>query len=628
MTAPDDAAAPRIALRILATSDLHAHILPWDDLANRPAPNRGLAQVASLIAQARAEAPQSLLLDNGDFLNGSPLGDYVAETRKPGPDAPHPMIAAMNALGYDAATLGNHEFSQGLPFLKCALSTAGFPVVSANLDHRLPSGKRRAFLPRYALLDRALTDTEGRTHHLKLGIIGFLPPQTALWERAHVQGRIEADSILAAARATLPRLRRAGADLVIALAHSGLGRPDAPDGAENVALRLAALPGIEAVIAGHTHQLFPAPGDPAEAPDAALWPALPDCPVLMPGFFGSHLGVMDLVLECHGAGWRVARHSSHLRPVAQRHGPTGQLHPLVNPAPAILALAEQDHAAMTRRAALPVAQTSQALHSYFALIGQSPIQALLAEAQLDHMARLLRGTEQADLPLLVAVAPFKAGGRGGPDNFTAIPAGPLTLRNIADLYIHPNSPVALCLTGAEVALWLERAVSLFHQVPPGAVDAPLINLDFPAYNFDMIHGLRYEVDLTQPARFNAAGAEVNPKARRIVNLRYQGRALRREARFMLATNSYRASGGAGFAGADAAHTLREDPRALRTILERYVMVSSQINPSATPPWRFAPAPGTTVVFDSAPAAAPLAASAGLEVVGPQSSGFLRFRLRL
>lgn len=623
-----DGTAPRIALRVLATSDIHGHILPWDDLADRPAPCRGLANVASLIAEARAEVTQCLLLDNGDFLNGSPLADYVAEMRKPGPDAPHPVIAAMNALGYDAATLGNHEFSQGLPFLRCALSAAGFPVVSANLHRRLPSGKRRAFLPRFTLLHRRLCDDRGAVHDLTLGIIGFLPPQTTAWERAHVQGQLEAEAILSAARACVPRVRRAGADLVIALAHSGLGGPEAPDGAENVALRLAALPGIDAVIAGHSHQLYPAPADPIESPDAGLWSQLPDCPVLMPGFFGSHLGVMDLEVQRTADGWRVADHCCKLRPVARRHGHQGVVQSLVQPVQAILDLAAPDHAAMTRRAGMPVAHSSAPLHSYFALIGQSPIQNLLAAAQIDHMTRMLHTTPYGQLPLLAAIAPFKAGGRGGPDNYTAIPAGPLSVRNIADLYIHPNRPVALCLNGSEIAQWLERSVSLFQRVAPGAVDAPLINLDFPAHNFDMLHGLNYEVDLSQPARFDASGNVINAKARRIVNLTYRGRPVGADARFVVATNSYRASGGAGFAGTDAAHTILEDPRPLRHILERYVMVTGQIEDQPGPTWRFSHCPGTSAVFDSSPAGAELATTLGLQVVAPQPSGFLRFRLRL
>ena len=434
---------------------MHAHVLPWDDLCDRPAPDRGLAQIASLVAVARAEVPGSLLLDNGDFLNGSPLADHVAETRLPDPETPHPMIAAMNRLGYDAATLGNHEFSNGLALLTRSLAQAAFPVLATNLDrvaHK--TGRRRAFLPRHALVQRELTDQAGRKHVVTIGILGFLPPQTALWERRHLAQGFATRGILAAAKAALPRLRRAGADLVVALSHSGLG-PAVSTGAdaENTSLALAGLPGIDAVIAGHTHQLFP-----PQCPTAAA-PGL-DTPVVMPGFYGSHLGVIDLDLVRDDAGWRAIGHRAELRAVAKRLGPMGKITALTTTDAGIAEAVARDTAAMHRRATMAVGQSDVALHSHFALIGHSPVQSLLAEAQGRNMRHLLSAFERqspktyapalTDLPMLVSVAPFKAGGRGGPSNYTDIPAGPLTARHIADLYIHPNSPVALLVKGRDL----------------------------------------------------------------------------------------------------------------------------------------------------------------------------------
>jgi 2',3'-cyclic-nucleotide 2'-phosphodiesterase/3'-nucleotidase len=230
------ASHPRITLRILATTDLHGHILPWDDLADRPAPDRGLAQIASLIAQARAEVPGSLLLDQGDFLNGSPLADHVAQAARSAPNRKkdrgkpiHPMIAAMKHLGYDAVTLGNHEFSQGLGLLRHALRQARFATVCTNLDRLGPTAQRRSFAPRQILLRRQLWDQNGTPHELVVGILGFLPPQTTVWERHHLTGKLAVRAILDSARAAVPRLRRAGADLVIALSHSGIGAGGSTD---------------------------------------------------------------------------------------------------------------------------------------------------------------------------------------------------------------------------------------------------------------------------------------------------------------------------------------------------------------------------------------------------------------
>lgn len=623
MTAP-----ALLRLRVLATTDLHGHILPWDDLSSQPAPDRGLAQVASLIATARAEVPGCLLLDNGDFLNGSPLSDHVAETRVPNARWPHPMIASMNALGYDAATLGNHEFSNGLDVLRQSLAQAQFPVVATNLDRLCAGGRRRAFLPRQALLHRTLTDHSGAEHLLTIGILGFLPPQTAQWERRHLAGRIGARGILSSARRAVARLRRTGADLVIALSHSGLGGLAQSDEAENISCALAGVEGIDAVIAGHTHQVYP-----IAASDGAVSPGQPLArhgkPLVMPGFYGSHLGVIDLTLGHDGAGWRVVGHEAALRPVARRVGPSGRVEALVAPDPTLAEGAARDTAAMRQRAAEKVGETATALQSYFALIGQSPVQNLLAEAQARNMRLALQGQPEAALPMLVSVAPFKAGGRGGPDNFTDIPPGCLTARNIADLYIHPNSPVALRVKGAELALWLERSVSLFRQVTPGAQEANLVNPDFPAYNFEMIHGLTYRVDLSQPARFDALGQVAAPGARRIVGLCFNGRPLVADQSFILVTNSYRASGGAGFAGTDPPDVVMEESRPLRRILQDHVAAEGVVHPERAAGWRFAPMPGTSVAFDSGPGAMAHAAGIeGLEPIGLQPTGFLRFRLRL
>lgn len=614
---------PMVRLRLIATSDLHAHILPWDELTNTAAPDRGLAQVASLIGAARAEVAASLLLDNGDFLNGSPLADHLAETglRRRGPA--HPMIAAMNALGYDAATLGNHEFSHGLDHLKAALGQARFPVINSNLDS-IGKGGARPFVPRFAMIKRCLTDDDGQSHDLTIGIMGLLPPQTVLWERRHLQGKVTARDILSSARRAEHRLRRLGADLVVVLAHSGLGRTAAQQDLaddENMSAALAMMPGIDAVIAGHTHQVFPATRE--DGPLGAR------APLVMPGCFGSHLGVIDLAVQHGPSGWHVVNHSAEVRAVAQRVGPAGDITVLAASDPAIAVLAQADTEAMRRAAETTTGQTFVPLHSHFALIGHSAIQTLLARAQLSHMRGLLHGRPEAALPLLTSVAPFKAGGRGGPANFTDIAPGALTARHISDLYMHPNSAVALRVTGQDIALWLERAVSLFHQVTQGAQDAPLINLAFPAFNFDIIQGVQFQIDLTQPARFDANGAEVAPTARRICHLCFEGQPILSQAEFVLATNSYRASGGAGFAGTQPARLVLEDSRPLRQVLQDYVTCTGRVSPSARPDWGFVPMPGTTVVFDSGQGGAGHCAEVpGLTALGMQSTGFMRFRLAL
>lgn len=602
-----------LRLRLLATSDLHGHLLPWDDLTDRPAPGIGLAQVASLIAEARAEVPNSLLLDNGDFLTGSPLTEFLAHDPH-WSAAENPVIAAMNHLGYDAATLGNHEFSLGLAHLRRALRGARFPVVSAN-TLRVATSRRRRLVPGYTLLQRDCCDGAGQVHRLKIAVLGVLPPQTALWERLTLAGRLEVDDMLPHLRRTLQAARRQGADVVVVLAHTGLGAEGGSARQENVAHLIRALPGVDAVIAGHTHQTLAAPAEPGRPP------------LVMPGFNGSHLGVIDLdLMQRPGGGWQVAGHAVALRAVACRDA-TGALRPRVATAAPVAAIAAPGHAAYRRHAARVVAQASCALHSHFALLGESPVDSLLAEAQVAAVRLALAGGRFDGLPVVAAVAPFRCGGRGGPENYVDIPAGPLTVRHVAELYIHPNRLVALCLTGAEIAAWLERAVSLFAPLPPGAQDVALIRPDFPSYNFDMLHGLTHHVDLAQQARHDATGAVVAPGARRIGDLRLAGLPLAPTDRVIVATNSYRASGGAGFAGADAAHVVLEHPRLLRDVVMDHLERSSPLCPAPRAGWHLVAPPGTSALLDSAAAARPADCSHRLEPLGLQASGFQRFRLR-
>lgn len=610
-------------LRILATSDLHANLLAWDYHANRPCPQRGLARLATLIHAARAEHPQNLLFDNGDFLHGTALGDYIAETtqssRSGRPLHSHPMIAAMNALRYDAVTLGNHEFGHGLGFLRRSLAAARFPIVSSNLYFKPTRGKPLS--APFLLLDRSFHDRAGKAQKLKIGVLGFLPPQTMTWERRYLKSRAAVDDIVTSARSLLPLLRDAGADIVIALSHSGISAGSMGGRDENASTALAQLSGIDVVIAGHTHLVFPTP----QHRDLAGKPAV------MPGFFGSHLGVIDLALQKSPQGWLVVRHHAETRPISRRDPATGQAQPLVADDSAIAALAAPAHSALLGRADAEIGHSDLPLNTYFALLTETPALTLVARAQVARLAKGLHGTAYQALPILSAVAPFKAGGRGGPDNYTDIPAGALRARHANDLYIHPNSLVAVQVSGNEVAAWLERSASMFHQILPGAQDVPLIDDQFPSFNFDVIHGLSYRIDLSQPPRFDCYGSEINPAARRIVDLRHNGAPLLPDQVFVLATNSYRAAGGAGFAGADPARLIYEGHESNREVLAHFLRDGGQPQPLPQPAWGFAALPDSAVVFDASPSAADhLAEVPHLHItpLGLNADGFRRFRLRL
>src|SRR4029453_11058874 len=220
----------------------------------------GLSRTAALIHQARVEARNSLLFDSGDAIQGNPLGDYVAVEQRLQPGQVHPLYRVMNQLGYAAASLGNHEFNYGLEFLRTALAGAGFPYVTSNV---FVAGPDRAAAPPlirpFGVLERDLVDEGGAIRRLRVGVIGFVPPQIMQWDRANLDGRVFAIDIVEAARRYVPQMRAAGADLVVALVHSGLSAAPARGMDENAAAYLAQVPGIDAILAGHSHLTFPDP---------------------------------------------------------------------------------------------------------------------------------------------------------------------------------------------------------------------------------------------------------------------------------------------------------------------------------------------------------------------------------
>lgn len=615
----------RLKLRVLETTDLHVNVVPYDYFRDAADDTVGLAKTASLIKAAQAEAKNSLLFDNGDFLQGSSLGDYIAYKKGLKPGEIHPMLAAMNALPYLCGTLGNHEFNYGLDFLDNGLAKAEFPMVCANVE-RVGGA---ALVDPWRLFEQSFEDEAGQQQVLKIGVIGFVPPQIMQWDKANLEGKIVASDIVNAAHKHLPELLKAGPDLVIALCHSGIAGGERRGMEENAALHLAALDGIDVILTGHQHLVFPG----GKAFDGIagvdnVKGTLHGKPACQPGFWGSHLGLIDLELEKRGERWQIASFKVEPKPIYERT-PDRKIVPKASAEPAVLAAVKADHEATLVYMREPVGKTASPINSFFALVADDPSVQIVAEAQIAYARGLMAQTQWKDLPILSAAAPFKSGGRAGPAFFTDIPAGPIAIKNVADIYLYPNTVQIVKVTGAQVAEWLERSAGIFNRIDPAkTAEQPLINPGFPAFNFDVIDGVTYKIDVTQASRYDGDGKLVAPEARRIVDLAFQGKPIDKAAQFLVVTNNYRASGGGNFPGTKTTVVL-EAPDLNRDVIVRYILSKGTIEPKADGNWSLAPLPASVeATFVTSPAAAgKLPEGLKAEALGDGGEGFAKYRLR-
>ncbi|CDN47603.1 bifunctional 2',3'-cyclic-nucleotide 2'-phosphodiesterase/3'-nucleotidase [Neorhizobium galegae] len=628
------AAGNQAHLRIMETTDIHVHVFPYDYYADKPNDTLGLARTASIIDAIRAEAGNSMLIDNGDFLQGNPMGDYMAYERGMKDGDKHPVIKAMNILGYDAGTLGNHEFNYGLDFLFKVLAGSGFPYVCANLTKGMLASdakKDDLFLKPYVIVEKQIRDGSGATSAVKVGFIGFVPPQIMTWDAKNLEGKAQTRDIVEAARAWVPVMKEEGADIVIALSHSGIDGGGLGDRMENASLYLAGVEGIDAIFTGHQHLVFPGTKDFDGITGADTKKGkLMGKPAVMGGFWGSHMGLIDLLLEKDGKSWKIVDSTSEARPIYHRDD-ARKIVADVKDKPEIIAAAKEEHEATLAYIRRAVGKSSAPLYSYFALVADDPSVQIVANAQTWYIKEMLKEGQYKDIPVLSAAAPFKAGGRGGAEYFTDVPAGDIAIKNVADLYLYPNTVQAVLITGAQVKNWLEMSAGMFNQVASGAKDAPLLNNDFPSYNYDVIDGVTYQIDLSQPTRFDKDGKLINANSNRIVDLKYNGKPIDPAQKFVVATNNYRAGGGGKFPEIAGDKVIFVAPDTNRDVIVRYIVEQGTINPSADANWSFKPLPGTSAIFETGPKARQFATAvkgAKIEDAGDGENGFAKFRLVL
>ncbi|MEX8699275.1 bifunctional 2',3'-cyclic-nucleotide 2'-phosphodiesterase/3'-nucleotidase, partial [Salmonella enterica] len=303
--------AATVDLRIMETTDLHSNMMDFDYYKDTATEKFGLVRTASLIHAARNEVKNSVLVDNGDLIQGSPLGDYMAAKGLKDGDI-HPVYKALNTLDYAVGNLGNHEFNYGLDYLHNALAGAKFPYVNANIID--VKTQKPLFTP-YLIKETSVIDKDGNPQTLKIGYIGFVPPQIMIWDKANLSGKVTVNDITETARKYVPEMREKGADIVVVIAHSGLSADPYHSMAENSVYYLSEVPGVDAIMFGHAHAVFPGK-DFADIKGADIAKGtLNGIPAVMPGMWGDHLGVVDLVLNNDSGKWQVTQAKAEARPI-------------------------------------------------------------------------------------------------------------------------------------------------------------------------------------------------------------------------------------------------------------------------------------------------------------------------
>ncbi|MFE3762760.1 bifunctional metallophosphatase/5'-nucleotidase [Streptomyces sp. NPDC059104] len=540
------------AFTVMGTTDLHGNVFNWDYFTDKEFDDKahndvGLAKISTLVNQVRSEKGRcnTLMIDAGDTIQGTQLSYYYAKvdpiTARRGPV--HPMAQAMNAIGYDAAALGNHEFNYGIPVLRKFEEQCDFPLLGANaLDAKT---LRPAFAP-YSM--HRLRAPHGRD--VKVAVLGLTNPGIAIWDKANVAGKMTFPGLEEQAAKYVPKLRSMGADVVIVSAHSGSSGTssygDQLPYIENAAGLVAEqVPGIDAILVGHAHTEIPEyrVKNKATGKDVVLSEPLK---------WGQRLTLFDFELVWEKGRWSVAKVSAK---VLNSNTAVED--------PKIVRLLSDEHRKVVAYVNQVIGTSTQAMSSAEGPVKDVPIIDLINHVQAETVKGALAGTEWAALPVLSQASCFS--------RTAAVPAGQVTIKDAAGLYPFENTLEARLLTGAQLKDYLEYSARYYVQTAPGGVVDPakITNSEsVPDYNYDAVYGLTYDIDIAQPV------------GSRIVGLSFQGKPVDPAARFVFAVNNYRASGGGNFPHVPKAQQLWANSEEIRNTIIQWVKAKGTVDPSA------------------------------------------------
>ncbi|GGT35729.1 multifunctional 2',3'-cyclic-nucleotide 2'-phosphodiesterase/5'-nucleotidase/3'-nucleotidase [Streptomyces kurssanovii] len=541
----------RYSFTVLGTTDLHGNVFNWDYFTDKEFDDKahndvGLAKISTLVNRIREEKGRrnTLLIDAGDTIQGTQLSYYYAKvdpiTAERGPV--HPMAQAMNAIGYDAAALGNHEFNYGIPVLRKFEEQCDFPLLGANA---LDAKTLRPAFPPYSM--HRLRTPHGRD--VRVAVLGLTNPGIAIWDKQNVSGKMVFPGLEEQAAKWVPKLRSMGADVVVVSAHSGSSGTssygDQLPYVENAAGLVAEqVPGIDAILVGHAH---------TEIPEYFVTNKETGQQVVLsePLKWGQRLTLFDFDLVWEKGRW-----------VVERVGAKVLNSNTVAEDPEITSLLGDEHKKVVAYVNQVIGTSTAAMSTADAPWKDEPIIDLINHVQAETVKAALAGGEYAALPVLSQASCFS--------RTAAIPAGQVTIKDAAGLYPFENTLEARLMTGAQLKEYLEFSARYYVQTPAGApVDtSKLTNANgTPDYNYDAVSGLTYEVDIAQPA------------GSRIVKLSFEGAPVDPAARFVLAVNNYRASGGGNFPHIAAAQQLWANSEEIRNTIIAWVQAKGSVDPA-------------------------------------------------
>jgi 2',3'-cyclic-nucleotide 2'-phosphodiesterase (5'-nucleotidase family) len=555
-------AAESIDLVIVSTTDVHGRVTAWDYYANKPETIRGLTRAATIVDSVREANPgRVILLDAGDLLQGNPLA-YVAS--RVSRNRANPIIAAMNAMHYDAAAIGNHEYNYGVPYLDSAVNQATFPFLSAN-TYRLDPADVHAYSP-WTIIDRA---------GIKVGVVGATTPGVMLWDAENIRGRLRFGDIIPAVRQAVQEARGAGADIVLVTVHSGLNEPSSYDTvttgvpSENVAERIASeIPGVDLIVYGHSHK---------EVRGAAVGQTL----LVQPKNWATSVDIAHLVVSRDAGRWRVTDKRSDL---IQAAGHAENLD--------VLAATASIHRETVAYVTTPIGTTPERWSADSARIKDTPLIDFILETE-----RRAAGSD------LASTAAFSTDVTMG--------MGPITIAQVAQLYPYDNTLRAVRITGKQLREYLEFSSRYYKTIP--SPTAPFeTDPQVPGYNFDIVSGVDYALDVSKPVGF------------RLTRLDYKGVAVRDTDTFTMALNNYRQTGGGGYAMLSGAPVVYDKQQEIRQLLIDEVKRRGVLKQEDyfTPNWQLVRGPGLEL-NDRGGAVAPIRALPIVQPAFPRGTKFLR-----